>query len=471
MKKLLHTLLVLVCGVAVVTAQMLPNGDMEQWDTLVRYSEPVGWNTSALGVGVISAPDLPVEMAPGPTPADTAIRLRTVNVPFIGAVEGGFTNYNYIHTLGQYPFTSKPDTLTVVAQFKIVDGDTFNIGCAFFDINNPNQLIGGTFGQIIGQSNGWVEIKFPIRYYPNTNPGYVRVFGYFSSDPFKEGNVVEIDSLGFNVAEQVENNSFEVWEEVVTVDPVGWFSQNVFTQWVGDPPHVVPDTDAVSGQLSARIRTQFNFFSGGVGYGMRTRGTDIDEGFYPVPNRPSELKFMYKYTSADTTNYGLCVVVLHSNAPATPEAQKDTIAVPLHLTDSAWKQLQIDLTQTSLPSVDSILISFAASNTITNLDTNNVLKVDAIEMEFVTAVNDPIAIDNPYFLTPSLAHDFIQIHPANAREGQVRVDIVDTRGNVYYTHKSYRLGTPIDVLGLAPGMYSVVVYRGDKSYPLRFVKQ
>jgi len=462
----------LLCSVGVVHAQMLPNGDMEQWDTLIHYWEPVGWNTSALTTGFLPFSDLPIEMAQGQNPGDTAIRLRTVILPFLGLQAGIMGNYNLIYSFGKVPYQSKPDTLTAIMQYKLNNGDTFTIVALFYDQNNSANLIGGGLRKFTGQTNGWMEAKVPISYFSANNPGYVQIAAFFEGDPLQPDNVVEIDSLGFNVPEQLENNSFEKWEEIITVDPVGWFSQNWNTQWTGSPPHVVPDTDAVSGQLSARIQTLVNPHTGSFGWGLQTRGDNLSDGFIPLSNAPSSLKFFYKYsTDVDTPNTGLCIVVLHSNVPATIEAQKDTIVVPLLPTNDAWKQLQIDLTQTALPSVDSIFVNFMATNDLNKFDTSNVLKIDALEMEFITGTDAQQPIEVSYLVQPVVADDYIQIHSNLPQTESVRIDIRDVQGRSIYSRSNYQWGTSVDVSSLRPGTYHIFVIRDHTWYPLRFVKQ
>lgn len=433
-----------------VSTAQIPNPDFEQWSTSL-YERPQGWTTFGI-----------VKKVPGFRSNYAARMMRDPRMDDApGAVVYGQPDNGF---QGGVPFVGRPDSLVAFVRYHFVPGDS---GLVVAFMKRGGNTIGENFFIYTGtDSAAFVRLAFKLNY-NDTGATDSVIVGYASNNPEDtfNGSFLVVDSIHFTgsqVYPPLPNANFEVWDEVVREEPVGWFTQNTRVP-AGLPFVVTKSSDKKFTQYSARIQ---NIKAGNTylpGYVLAGRqGNSGPEPGFPVNFRDTVLYINYKFfpVNQDTLNIGILMYENGSMVGAGFLSGGDTVGT--------WTEAAININYQPLYSgtPDSAAIFAAPFQGGEDPTGESVLYVDGFKLN-VAMTNVRAVSEMPeglvVFPNPSQTH--FNIIYQNINSGMVSLKLYNSNGvevqDVFTGNLS--AGTfsgSVNVTELPAGVYQCVLQTG-----------
>lgn len=294
-----------------ITAQEIPNGNFESWNSIPLFEQPDGWFNSNWEI----YPSLNVIKDNITNPqGNYAVHLSTIKTS-TDTIFGFVANAKLENDqfLGGVPFTEIPDSFKALISYNCANNDSAVILIIFKKDGNP--ISSDTF-YLYGTQLTYSEISFKLSSL-SINPDTV-VVGFVSSNPFNEdmtknpGNFLKVDSVRFtNVSTQIPNADFENWSYVSLELINNW---NVLINMLSlssiGEAIVTKTTDKYEGEYAVNIKTlAFKLQDEGIDtLGLLLLGNlnletlEITGGFPLKSFKPDSLQFYYKYDNSGNIN-------------------------------------------------------------------------------------------------------------------------------------------------------------------------
>ncbi|ASB49457.1 T9SS type A sorting domain-containing protein [Alkalitalea saponilacus] len=312
-KHLLFTVSVLflfMLGNILTNAQFsqIPNHDFSEWEDKFLMSKPQGWLTE-------TSPDAIETRRKSENAVDGDYSIELVTIPndedddedvIVGfVIMGSFSEEG----LKGEAWENRADKLHFSARHNIEDGDA---AVAMVILSNDGNRIGAGLIEITGSSNDqWDTFEIPITFNGGTTLDADEiVVGFISSaisdvyqiGGFEPGSFVPAAGSFFNVDNvyltlgddptpiQIENGSFEDWEDVSVYEPIGWGSYNLEVS-DGLLPVTKFDEDGVSGVKITNVMSDWGDLVGV----LFLQDNDFVRGVSYTADAPPAILISYKY--------------------------------------------------------------------------------------------------------------------------------------------------------------------------------
>ncbi len=470
--KRLFTLFLTFSSFYFLHAQVLPNGNFENWDFKLLYQEPTGYNTTnpftLLNEQVITA-----TLVQGMTPQDSAIHLET-KMGATGALQPGrFGNVNYFTRTGGTNFTGQPDSISYRVNYKVQPGDTAAI-VIYFYAQGGTQPYAGSNLFFTGSSNGWVEVNEPLQFPANraTAAYIMEAYSSLNNDIAQEGSILEIDYIHLNSQEQIENPDMEDWDNIEYEVPDNYESLDAISAILSLPSFAVTkDTNAFEGDYAVKIQTQLVKLGPNIiNQGILHTG-NAPNWYLPLDKLPASMEGLYKHeTPNGKTDVGVAALILVSKESPSVPRQRDTLILP-YLDAADWTKFKIDLQPLNLPQTDSFSLIFFASDP-SNPVSGSALYLDDLKFVPITEVNEPGVTG----LTPSLkimpnpVTEYFTISGLTDTGEGADVAIYDQSGKLLQRFEQYKSKQKISVRDYSSGYYSIRIAQPGYVKTLLFYK-
>jgi len=301
--------LLLTAGIFAVvlnaSAQSIPNGDFETWNSY-NYEIPQNYVQSS-NTDVFFKCQTPfncVKVSPGQS-GSYAVQLTTEignnDTCFGYFINGNPNGGNPSQWHGGIPYSQMPTGLRGYYKSAIPAGDSAVVIASF---SKAGSNIGFYALKLYGTNASFVPFSFNFSPALSVAPDSV-MFGVTSSDVFDgiaiSGSTITIDSVSFTggvTQPALMNGSFETWQTNTIDLPVGWFVGS------GQGAGYYKSTDSYSGTYTLEIQT-YEGDNNGV---PRAQSGEISTGYYicnggpcylygglPYSNQIDTLSFYYKY--------------------------------------------------------------------------------------------------------------------------------------------------------------------------------
>jgi hypothetical protein len=293
MKKQLLTL-VAACASVLATAQSIPNGGFENWNS-TSYESPINFMcANDEGDRPPGNPPYTVTKTTDAYHGSYAIRL-TSSVYNGDSLQAWFANGNPggSPAEGGIPYAQMPTGLRFYYKSNLITGDSA-IGIVIFKKSGAN--LAQYFFKIGDNQSNYTLFNYPFTPALTQTPDTV-IFACASSNLFIHGpypgSMLQVDSISFTgVSSQPANfnGSLEQWQTKTRDICLGWSGKTKKT------------TDKYSGNYAVQLTTDApNFGSdpevGHVNSGIPTQGTTL--GGHPYTNQVDTIVFWYKYLPAN----------------------------------------------------------------------------------------------------------------------------------------------------------------------------
>ena len=262
-----------------------------------------------------------------------------------------------------------------------------------------------------------------------------------------------------------QNGGFENWSPSGSPPPfdwkypTGWTTNNAAVEFNG--AGVNRSTDAYSGTYAAQLRT-LNIFGNITRSQLALGNVKLDfpkyrligyTGGEPLPMVPHGVSFFYKLTTGDTSEYAVVDILIKRRESGDP--YPDTVFYEsTHLeAASTYTEVNIPISSENINTeTDSIVILISSNDT--NETAMNVLYVDEVSIDFVSAIDHTQGLQDLYKVYPNPARlsERINVSGPDVK----KVTITDLAGNIVFANNKSFEGT-IDCRGtsLSPGMYFI----------------
>ncbi len=298
-KKLSFILSLFVAGS--LTAQTsIPNGNFEQWDSVISHA-PTGYFSSNLNGNL--PPNAPPNCTQGP--AHHGVYGVTLTTTVFGK-DTGFayitnSNGNPAQGKGGIPYAQQAKGMRFYYECSLVGKDTAIVVAVF---KKAGTIIGSAECKLTGKVSSYTLYSKTISPALPMAPDSV-IFAAVSSNVLSGGNgiagsTLTIDSVTFTgVSSQplLMNGDFENWTADSVYSPAQWFTFNA-----GNPR----TTDKYAGKYALELNTGTPPGNNGIQAGYATDGKEVQitknqdsvEGGFPFSHQIDSLVCYYKYSAA-----------------------------------------------------------------------------------------------------------------------------------------------------------------------------
>ncbi len=456
--KQLITLILLLSSFCFTHAQVLPNGDFEDWSTMELFNEPTDYNTTN-PFTLLRSQVITTTLIDGAQAGDSAVHLETVLAPNGNIEVGQMGNVNYLTGKGGTRFSGQPDSISYRIRYKAQPNDSVFFSIVFF--NSQGMPFAGSSYKLTGKSNGWVEQTDPLQFPVSSMPiGYILQFASSTtSDSAKAESFLDIDYIHLNSNEQIENADFEEWDVFEHEKPDHFEDIDLISIAFGGPVGVTKDTSAVSGDYSARIETKVVRIGAQV-YNLGVLHTgDFANWYNPIDKAPLALDGIYKYIPAANTDFGVVAVIFVAR-PANVPPRRDTVFVPLNGA-ADWTKFEINFQSLNLPKPDSVSIIALSSNPIQPTP-GSVLYLDDLKFVPVTSVEDRANENTVNIrLSPNPVVDRFAIDWVGEEKTAAVLEVYNQAGKCIKSIDRYTKNEAINIADFPSGYYSIRLIKSD----------
>ncbi len=477
MKRLLILLVILAFYSIGLTAQniIVPNNGFENWTISTAFEEPDSFVTSNLQAYLLNI--LPnVSKTSDCNSGSYAIRLETVQsdgniVPgglFLGIPgEGGIQ--------GGHPYTGIPDSISLWAKYDISAGDTAFIAFLFTSNGFPIALAAHNF---IGSDTNYTYHKEPVTWFTWGIPDTVAMIVFSSSPDGSSGTGSYLyldDVLLLGTNQQIPNNGFEFWTEMISEEPDAWITSNMFTI-TGGGISASKSPDSFEGAYSLMLETQHTGWGDSLGWVTNGAiGNDGPIGGIPVDNLVEKVSFYYKSSPLgnDSAVVGGWLFYYDSMLDSTMILEEVYITLP---PENNWTYYEMYFSYIGPLVPDTLNISFSSSHidqTGGEISLGSILYVDKVEVNSLISVYEETDIHlAKLFIQPNPARDFVNIWISDSDFQPLTISLFDIMGNIVYKNTIRSAGNSfqIDLMNIPSGIYSLRVILSEKMYYGKFVK-
>ncbi|MHC1706686.1 MAG: T9SS type A sorting domain-containing protein [Bacteroidales bacterium] len=449
-------------------AQQVLNSSFEDWTLLTLFEEPTGFITTNFQ-SFLTTGQPNVSRSTDACNGNYALRLETVSfgsemIPggiFIGApgpdgIAGGI------------PYTGHPEQVQICLRHDLNPGDT---GAMMVIFKTNGWPVGTAFFQFYDSVpiyNYWV---INIDWVPDIMPDSV-MFVFFTTMPdmtFSPGSVAYLDEiLMLGATEQLPNNDFENWNDLISEEPDHWYTSNAYTL-MGSGPSIEKSTDHFDGQYSVKLINKVSV--GGDTISFITNGIIGENGpagGSPVTQNPSHYSFYYKYQPVGNDSALAMGVLWAWNPLLNHSVILDSVMIQL-TAQSTWTYQELNFNYTQFPLADTITIAFAAGNINDygpGVELGSTLWVDKVKVEY-GPIGMPEPEDGEIRLFPNPVTDKLSFSGLPAR-GQ-RIEVLSLDGKLLRSF-TYAPGVTFDLSDLGPGCYIFRIVSGSSVSTGKFVK-
>lgn len=466
-------LLLFIVAISPAHAQKIPllNGDFEQWEDSILYTDFFPYSTSnPIAYILTGAPN--VVPVPGCGGSATAAQLTTIDAG--GEIVPGVLNWNDDpNDILGVPYTGRPDTFKACLSYDIMPNDTAAITVL---LKVGSMLMGGFHEEYTGSQLTPIEVAIPLFYLNGMTPDslvFVVSSGKFDNEGVV-GSTLTIDKMRFTgTTEQLPNGDLENNTLVQTEIPTDWATTNDFQVVLDGPPSVTKSMDSHSGMYALKLETTLVDFDGTTDtVGFMTNGEftgDDFEGGKPLPMsmsgnyRPLGLCGYYQYAPVgNDTALGLVTF-----------SYFDTLAGQRIQSDSFWIKfapaamytpfaMPIDLS-TFPHDPDTAYVMFSSSDltdggvTQSTVGIGSVLMLDDLNFIIIPGAVDALFEEKAFNLYPNPVTTTLHLTWETATLQQASIWLYDLQGRAI-KHKPLPSGstqTQLSVSDLPRGMYIV----------------
>ncbi len=488
MKKIL-SFAVALFAIGAISAQSIPDGGFEVWNTTLIES-PNYFNTSNLLFNST------ISSSYVPNVTQTAGKYGSYGVQIASVLNGTDTlpglivdaNVGRNGLDGGIPYAQKPTGLRFWYKYTTAGVDT---GAVFVMFKLAGNII-DSFLLVIPSSQS--TSTYTLRSYYTTHPltqtpdtvifGAVSSLAIFNNQSSKSyskgvvpGSTLVIDSVTFTGVGSNQpaklNGNFENWNTDTAKIPPGWYINY---------PGITQTSDRHAGSYALQVST-VNSINGGAqpgqistGYYPNCHGMCHELGGFPYTTQIDTLQFWYKYTpvSADTAAIYLNFVKNGQNIYGTNFIVFNNV--------TSWTYATVPFNLAQMP--DTVMIDIISS--AHNHDTTNA--------QYTPYLGSTFKIDNLTFtsqkaslgLNELLAKDGIRVYP-NPAKNQINVDLSNISGSLQtitiYDMSGRVLNSQnysgvvrnsiesIDISSLSSGIYLIEVRTANGNFYQKISKQ
>jgi hypothetical protein len=479
MRKLLP-LSAIVLFAGVLTAQSIPDGGFESWNT-ITWNDPQNYMTSN-DQNVPQGAVANVTQTEGYNGGTYGVMLQTINTSK-GVQPGYFINANVGGNgiSGGIPYSQNPTGIRFYYQYAPSGIDTAAVLVIF-------KKAGSTVDSFLVALTSAASSYTLHSYMPSHLPVSIDtvIFGAISSiagiggGGGNVGSTLIIDSITFTgVSSQPAelNGNFENWTTS---------AENTLPGWYISYPNVTRTKDAETGNYAIELTTANS--NGGpevgqasTGYYPNCNGNCNEQGGFPYTLTQDSLEFGYKYApvNGDTANISLNFI---KNGQSVNYA-----GIFLSSVTSAYKDTFLTFNLGAAP--DSVIITIQSSWHNNNNNNNN-------NSQYAMYVGSTLEIDNLTFTSQKISTGINKLNNAaeikvfpNPATSQISVDLTNVPGSgsveklVMYDMSGRILSVQtcagnigntiktIDMSGLSTGLYMVEVTTGLGKFYQKVCKQ
>lgn len=267
-------------------------------------------------------------------------------------------------------------------------------------------------------------------------------------------------------AQQINNGGLESWQTFTNFevpDSFYTFDQNVF---VGAAT-TIKTVDAHSGQYAALLQTQAGpattNFAGTMNYGSFSAGTFNYFYGWPFAQRPTKLKFWYKYLNAgnDSALAGILLTKWNGTRTIVGIGEFD-----ISSNTPGYTLAEAPVNYSSGVNPDTIIIGFVSSNNA-NPTAGTMLYIDDISLDYSTAIeNNPVINSISVYPNPCSNAMYITA-PAPCNHHLI---IRDVLGSTVFEQDHYTGRLSIDCSQFYAGVYTIHIENGTSMYTGKVLK-
>ncbi|MGB9747429.1 MAG: T9SS type A sorting domain-containing protein [Bacteroidales bacterium] len=303
------------------TANLIPNGDFENW-TSTSYKLPSYFPWSSNLEAVFSGGNPNVKQITSAFHGSYAVRLETI-VASTDTVTGILSNASDLNGPdpadweGGIPYSEAPVGIRGYYTYNVGDNSDSAIVAVMFKKNSENI---GTYIYYIG-GNKTSPSLFQFNFSPTLNQTPDSVLIIFTSSDVvhsesgKPGSILTLDSISFTgVTSQPSmlNGDFEQWTDYST--------NPMLDNWYSDYDKVSRTTDAVSGMYAVQLTTiaengngHFRLSPGYLSNGIWNEFTQKMDGGFPCEIQKDTLVFWYKYMPSNPDDKAMVSINFKKN--------------------------------------------------------------------------------------------------------------------------------------------------------------
>lgn len=269
-----------------------------------------------------------------------------------------------------------------------------------------------------------------------------------------------------NIAEpQIPNNGFEDWTNVGNgLKPTFWYTPNsldttgIYFSVTRSSDHFPQNV----GSYSIRLENQPLLLPGFKAYGlaMTTRLDGSDRPLFAISGHPTSLCGYFKFLpqNGDTMDIHFAFYKNGTEITSGELINTDTF--------TEWTSFNIPVENIFYDEADSarITVSSLFSDNLTVYG-NSVLYVDNLSFDIpISALNDPITLNNPSLIHPNPASDQIFVDTGKLTAKYITLCFYDVSGRIIKTETIINVGSKIITKDLICGVYLVEILVGNYRY-------
>lgn len=430
------------------TGNPIPNWDFQDWEnknTLV----PHGWNMVGEAFERVAG-----------NAGNHALKLFNTNFCFLGKFA--------LDMSGGIPFTSRPDSFSLILNYNIDPGDTAFAGV--FMRNGDSIISQNIFGLTGGTGSQFKKITYPIIYSsPLTPDSLVAGFAIFLQST---GSYLIIDEADFIPEEDIFNMDFESWYSYRHEEPAGWnyLAYAGIDTSNGNLPMVSKEIFSEPDDYAASVR---NLDLGGGTYlagelsNQTPKPIDFPLLTFPVQHRHLTLHGYYNYAPAGNDTLLITVYMYRGGIPygvGTFEHSDATNGYSTFQTDIIYNDDSF--------APDAALISIRCSKR--NPAGTSELAIDKLSFDGLlkTGEDDTASITDKihaagFQVFPNPATSVIQIVLQNATMG--RLEIYNLIGERIHSSRFSGKIIELNISGLQKGIYFLRLAAGREQMSSKLI--
>ncbi|MFK8008420.1 MAG: T9SS type A sorting domain-containing protein [Saprospiraceae bacterium] len=446
----------LISSIQFLEAQIIPNGNMEDWSTHQLFETPTPFQTGNLQSFILGA-DYGVTQVSGVT--GSAARLETIQaggdlipgIIILGELEDDLG--------GGTPISATPDSVRVSLRYDIPVGDAGAIVLVF---SKDGTINGYAQYDVMGTQNSFEQFTFDV-------PPMVGVpdsvqFVVFSTDPDDPvlGGFVEIDDIILTgIMEEMPNGDFEIWESVEYDEVDNFTSFNPFQALFDLEPMATQTSDAYAGNSAIRIENVeiIDFDNGGLDtLGFIYSGEFLsDYAAFGLDGTPQLISGWYKYAPVENDSATIYLSFTKYNSTI---GESEVVAEFNFLLGESSTYIPFEFLLDFNVTPDSFSIAIASGN-IDGVDEyvplGSVLYLDELSFDFIEGTKMPIFSD-ALEVYPNPAADFVFIKMDEKVGAPKSIQLTDAMGRMiqFSDIENLRIGNEllrIDMRNYSTGMY------------------
>ena len=459
--------LFLISSVQLLQAQIIPNGNMENWTSYELFDRVPPFETTNLFCFIVEA-EYAVTRVPGVS--GSAVRLEATQgvdaiipgVIGLGELEGDFG--------GGIPISSTPDSIRISLRYDIPFGDA---GSVVFVFSKDGAVNGFAQYEIMGTQNSFEQVTFDVPPMLGV-PDSVQFLAYSTHPDFPLlGGFLEIDDIILTgITEEIPNGDFEIWETIEYDKVDNFYSLNPFQAYFELEPMVTETSDAYAGNSAIRIENveTYDFDSDvidTIGY-IFSRNFFSDNPSIGLDVTPQWITGWYKYEPIE--NDSATIFLSFTKYNSTTEESEVVAEYGFLLGESStYIPFTFPLSFGEIP--DSVDIGIASGNVEGNDDyvpLGSVLYLDELSFDFLEGTKVPIFSD-ALEVYPNPASEFIMIKMDEKIGNPKSVQLTDVMGRIiqFLDIENLSIGNgllQIDVKNYPTGMYYYNIETEDSAY-------